>query len=518
MKNRTWRAPRPRRHATVIGTAVAGLVLAVGMNGQAFADDEEEREGASTRSAGSSCSAAELAELKAAGDNFAQACLPGNDFAGLKAQPDTLKPGESDSSDNLSLIANLPKQGPFASEAALNSDLAFKGDYVFAGNYEGFMVYDVKRPKYPRIVAQVKCTGAQNDISVYKNLLVLSVDSSRNDSSCASTAQSATVKTSWEGVRVFDISNPASPRYVSAVETPCGSHTHTLAPDKKNKNVYVYVSSYSPNAAFPDCQPPHDKIGVVKVPVDDPAAAKLVGTPVLFPDGGQPAGGYSSQTTGCHDITAYPSKDIAAGACMGDGILMDISDRENPKVTTTVRDTENFAFWHSATFNNAGTKVVFTDELGGGGGPTCNPETGRTKGADAIYDITRLGQLKFGSYYKIPRTQSNTENCVAHNGSLIPVEGKDIMVQAWYQGGISVMDFTNSKKPKEIAWFDRGPISDTELKTGGSWSAYYYNGYIYSNDIQKGLDVLSLDDKRTDGAKKVRMDRFNPQSQPFYNN
>jgi hypothetical protein len=454
--------------------------------------------------------------MKRAGDNFAMACLPGQDLAQLDDSGATLAPGETASSPNMSLLANIPKQGDFAPENALNSDLAFKDGYAYAGNYNGFMVYDVRRPTQPRIVTQVVCPGAQNDVSVHGDLLVLSVDSSRNDDSCSSTPQSAENKDSWEGIRVFDISDRANPEYVAAVETDCGSHTHTLAPSKGGDDLYVYVSSYFPSAAFPDCQPPHDKISVVKVPVDAPENAALVGTPVLFPDGGNPAGGYSRETSGCHDITAYPSKDIAAGACMGDGILLDISDRENPVVTEQVRDTENFAFWHSATFNNAGTKVVFTDELGGGGGATCNPTVGPNKGANGIYDIVD-GQLEFKSYYKMPRTQSNTENCVAHNGSLIPVKGKDIMVQAWYQGGVSVFDFTDSANPKEIAWFDRGPLSNERTIIGGSWSAYYYNGYIFSNDIQKGFDVFDLRDSRVADAKRVRMDEFNPQSQPSFN-
>jgi hypothetical protein len=454
--------------------------------------------------------------LERAGDNFAMACLPGQDFAQLDANDPTLKPGETASSPNMSLIANVPKQGHFAGESAFNSDLAFKDNYAFAGNYNGFAVYDIRRPTQPRVVTQVLCPGAQNDVSVYGSLLVLSVDSSRSDDSCSSGAQSAAVKESWEGIRVFDITNPAAPEYVAAVETDCGSHTHTLAPTKDGQDLYVYVSSYAPNATFPDCQPPHDKISVVKIPVASPAQAELVGTPVLFPDGGNPAGSYSRETSGCHDITAYPEKDIAAGACMGDGILLDITDRANPQVTEQVRDTENFAFWHSATFNNTGTKVVFTDELGGGGGPTCNPGVGSEKGANGIYDIVD-GDLVFQSYYKMPRTQANTENCVAHNGSLIPVKGKDIMVQAWYQGGVSVFDFTDSANPKEIAWFDRGPISEERLVLGGSWSAYWYNGYIYSNDIQQGFDVFDLRDARVADAKKIRMNLFNPQSQPSYN-
>ncbi|MFD1824658.1 LVIVD repeat-containing protein [Mumia zhuanghuii] len=424
--------------------------------------------------------------------------------------------GETASSPNMKLLANIPKNGAFAEEAAFSTDLAFKGNYAYAGNYNGFTVYDIKKGSRPTQVAQVVCPGSQNDISVSGNLLILSTDSSRSNASCDNIGQSASVKESWEGLKVFDISKPASPKYVASVETKCGSHTHTLAPSKDKKNLYAYVSSYSPNVAFPDCQPPHDLISIVKIPVKNPAAAAVVAEPVVFPDGGNPPGGYSSTTSGCHDITAYPSKDIAAGACMGDGVLFDIKDREKPKVIEQVRDTTNFAFWHSATFNNAGTKVVFTDELGGGGGPTCNPTVGDVKGADAIYDITKAKKLEFKSYFKIPRTQANTENCVAHNGSLIPIKGKDIMVQAWYQGGISVWDFTDSANPKELAWFDRGPLSAERLILGGSWSAYYYNGYIYSNDIQKGFDVFGVKDRRLAGAKGYKYDELNPQSQPSF--
>ncbi|KAA1424504.1 hypothetical protein FE697_000805 [Mumia zhuanghuii] len=433
---------------------------------------------------------------------------------------DVLGVGEVASSRNMKLLSNIPKNGAFAPESAFNSDLAFSGRYAYAGNYNGFTVYDVKKGSSPTQVAQVLCPGSQNDVSVYGNLLVLSTDSSRSDDSCASVTQPATVKESWEGLKIFDISQPTNPRYIKSVETKCGSHTHTLAPSKNKKDLYVYVSSYFPNLTFPDCQPPHDLISVVKIPVKNPTAAAVVDEPVLFPDGGFEGGpgptpiADLSATSGCHDITAYPTKDIAAGACMGDGVIFDIRDRANPKVIEQVRDTENFAFWHSATFNNAGTKVVFTDELGGGGAATCNPEIGPERGANAIYDLTKKNDLVFKSYYKISRTQAATENCVAHNGSLIPVPGKDIMVQAWYQGGISVWDFTNSAKPKEIAWFDRGPLSADRLILGGSWSAYWYNGYIYSNDIQQGLDTLAVKDVRLLGAYGYDYDELNPQSQP----
>ncbi|MFB9908342.1 LVIVD repeat-containing protein [Allokutzneria oryzae] len=445
------------------------------------------------------------------------------------AQQDTAAavPGENEisSSRNIRQIANIPKQAPFNTEAALGTDIAFTGKYAVVGNYDGFIIYDISRPEKPKIVSQVLCPGSQNDVSVSGDLLFLSTDSSRSDNSCNSTPKPATEKDAWEGIKVFDIKDKANPRYVSAVETKCGSHTNTLVPDKRRQNVYIYVSSYSPNATFPDCQPPHDLISIVKVPVKNPAAATLVAEPVLFPDGGNtgipgsfPAN-YVTATSGCHDITAYPEKDLAAGACMGEGVLFDISDREKPRVINTVKDDKNFAFWHSATFNNDGTKVVFTDELGGGGAPACTAAIGSVRGANGVYDITGRGdkrKLEFRSYYKIPRVQAETENCVAHNGSLIPVFGRDIMVQAWYQGGVSVWDFTNSSRPVEIAYWERGPYNASKLVTGGSWSAYYYNGHIYSSDIQKGLDVLELNDWRTFSAQFVRMREFNPQSQGRY--
>ncbi|WP_407654817.1 LVIVD repeat-containing protein [Actinomadura luzonensis] len=426
-------------------------------------------------------------------------------------------PGEIVMSPNIKHVLNVPKPEALAD---IHTDMAFQGDYAYVGNYYGFSIYDIRNPKKTSLVSSVVCPGGQMDVSVYGNLLFGSVDSSRNNDSCASTSQPASVKESWEGMRIFDISDKSAPKYIKSVETNCGSHTHTLVPDRRGENVYIYVSSYSPSAAFPDCQPPHDLISIIKVPLRDPTAATVVATPNLFPDGGFGGvpGTYpdsKSATTGCHDITAYPEKGIAAGACMGDGILLDIRDPERPRVTAQVRDETNFAFWHSATFNNDGTKVIFTDELGGGTRATCNEAIGPNRGANAYYDIVR-GQLVFKSYFKISRHQADTENCVAHNGSLIPVKGRDIMVQAWYQGGISVVDFTDSAHPQEIAYFERGPDNTAPALSGGFWSAYYYNGYIYGSDFNLGLDVLKINDPRTNQAGSVRTDRLNVQSQASY--
>ncbi|MEV7107639.1 LVIVD repeat-containing protein [Streptomyces atroolivaceus] len=484
-----------RRRRLGVAAAAAGLIATLFTAGPAAATPDP-GDTATTRSG---VSVSEQAEARAAIESGE---IPGVD--------------EIVHSANIEHLTNIPKDAL----QGTNTDLAFQGTYAYAGNYDGFRIFDIRNPKKPRTVAQVLCPGSQNDISVSGNLLFLSTDSSRSDDSCASTTQPATEKSSWEGMKVFDISDKRNPKYVAAVETACGSHTHTIVPERKS--VYVYVSSYSPNETFPDCQPPHDGISVIKVPRKAPEDSRIVNFPVLFPDGGNPGAPANpgvSKTTGCHDITVLPSKDLAAGACMGDGLLFSIKDPENPKIIDRVQDNVNFAFWHSATFNQDADKVVFTDELGGGGAATCNDEIGPNRGADGVYDITGRGdQLKlvFRSYFKIDRPQADTEVCVAHNGSIIPVKGKDLMVQAWYQGGISVWDFTNSSKPKEIAFFERGPVSTEAVTTAGPWSAYYYNGYIYSNDIAKGFDVLKLNDRRTDPAKKVRLPELNVQTQPDY--
>ncbi|MEE2041653.1 hypothetical protein Q8791_30975 [Nocardiopsis sp. CT-R113] len=411
-------------------------------------------------------------------------------------------------SSNITHVAHVPKPDAVRST---NSDLAFTGDYAIGGNYDGFVVYDISEPEDPQIVSEVLCPGGQGDVSVSGDLLYFSVDYPRAGTECGAAAVPTTDPDGFEGIRIFDISDKANPQYVAAVATDCGSHTNTLVPGKDGEHEYIYVSSYSPSAQFPNCQPPHDKISIIEVPVDDPASAELIDAPVLFPDGG------NARTSGCHDITVFPSKDVAAGACMGDGILMDISDPASPVVTEVVQDT-NFAFWHSATFTNDGKNVVFTDELGGGGAPTCTEEIGPERGADAVYSLDGDGSgadLAFQSYFKIDRHQGG-EICVAHNGSLIPVPGQDFFVQSWYTGGVSVIDFNDAANPEEIGYFDIDSRVEDGVQDNNSWSAYYYNGYVYSSDIGRGIDVLKLDDPRLRAAERVRMDEFNPQSQPVY--
>ncbi|HJE58595.1 MAG TPA: hypothetical protein K8V84_08810 [Nocardiopsis listeri] len=439
-------------------------------------------------------------------------------FTGLlgpaNAHADT-PPSEDVTSDNVEHIANLPKPEAIGNT---NSDMAFTGDYVIGGNYDGFVIYDVSEPSDPRIVSEVLCPGGQGDLSVSGDLVYFAVDYPNASDECGAPAVPVTDPDGFEGVRVFDISDKTAPQYIAAVRTDCGSHTLTLVPGDDERE-YVYVSSYAPAEEFPNCQPPHDKISIIEVPLDDPASAALVNEPVLFPDGGNhDQDGLLRPTEGCHDITAYPEKDLAAGACMGDGILMDISDPVEPVVTEVVQD-ENFAFWHSATFTNDAGTVIFTDELGGGGAATCTEEIGPERGANAIYTLDGEGAdatLDFASYYKLERHQGDEQVCVAHNGSLIPVPGQNYFVQAWYQGGVSIIDFNDPTDPREIGHWDPDDRIDPDIENGSSWSAYYYNGHVYSSDMRRGLDVLELTDPRLRPAERVTYDEFNPQTQPSF--
>ncbi|GAA1892636.1 LVIVD repeat-containing protein [Asanoa iriomotensis] len=423
------------------------------------------------------------------------------------------------------------------------SDLAFKGDVAFMGGYNGFTVLDVANPSAPSILTTVVCPGGQGDVSVYGNLLFMSVEETRGRVDCGT---NPAVGTRFQGVRVFDISNVSNPQQVAAVQLCRGSHTHSLVTKPgDNDNVYVYVSGTAGvrndmpascnNNPASGVDPSRWRIDVIKVPVANPAAAAVVSGPRLFtnPETGavdglqnapqtprHPSGSNwspSPVTDACHDITSYPALGLAAGACEGNGILIDISDPANPKRLDEVAD-PNFAYWHSATINNDGTKVIFTDEWGGGTGARCRDTDLPEWGANAIFDIVD-GKMQFRSYYKLPVPQALVENCVAHNGSLLPVPGRDILVQAWYQGGISLMDFTDSAHPKEIAFFDRGPVSPTALSLGGFWSAYWHNGQIYGSEIARGFDTFGLKPSadlsaaEIEAAREVQVVETNPQHQ-----
>jgi len=425
-----------------------------------------------------------------------------------------------------------------------NTDLAFAGDRLFVGSYHGFNTYRVEVPASPQLVTSVVCPGGQGDVSVVGNLLIMSVEQTRGRLDCGLQGVAEPVSDQrFRGIRIFDIGDMRMPRQVAAVQTCRGSHTHTVVADPDDEgNVYVYGSgtgAVRPGEELEGCsdESPAEnpdtalfRIDVIQVPLASPEDAAIVSRPFVFrdPETGAAAGLWpggdhgpgtqrSAETSRCHDITTFPDAGLAAGACSGNGILFDISDPVNPVRLDDVID-PSFAYWHSATFNNDGTKVIFTDEWGGGGRPRCRASDPREWGANAIYDIVD-GEMQFRSHYKLPAPQTERENCVAHNGSIVPVPGRDIMVQAWYQGGISVFDFTDSSNPVEIAFFDRGPIHPDRFVMGGFWSAYWYRGYIYGTEIARGLDVLELlpseylTENEIAAAASVASPAFNAQQQ-----
>jgi hypothetical protein len=425
-----------------------------------------------------------------------------------------------------------------------NSDLAFSGSHVVMGNYHGFNTYNIERANKPQLIASVVCPGGQGDVSIWGNLLFMSVEQTRGRLDCGLQGVVPVVSNErFRGVRIFDISDLKNPKQVAAVQTCRGSHTHTLVPDPRDKShIFVYgsgtggVRSGEELVGCSGKDPKDDpntslfSIDVIEVPIANPSQARIVNQPRLFASTeGNLAGLWmggdhgehtqrTSTTNQCHDITVYSEIGLAAGACSGNGILMDISDPRNPKRLDFVSD-PGFAYWHSATFNNDGTKVLFTDEWGGGGRPRCRAVDPLTWGADAIYDIVDK-KLVHKGYYKMPAAQTEQENCVAHNGSLIPVPGRDIMVQAWYQGGLSVFDFTDSAHAKEIAYFDRGPINGEAMLSGGYWSTYWYNGNLYGSEMARGIDVFRLkpseflSQNEIDAAMQFRLQEFNSQNQP----
>jgi hypothetical protein len=484
--------------------------------------------------------------------------------------------------------------------AFANSDLAFEGNHLFQGNFYGMNIFDISNPAKATLVTSMVCPGGQGDVSVYKNLMFMSVEMPNGRLDCGvqgfppdpltpeeeqeqKKAEAAKDKNSdqakdkdsdqaknadakdadadkdkqekkhhipsaqkdrFRGVRIFDISDIRNPKQVAAVQTCRGSHTHTLVVDPNDKdNVYIYVSGTSfvrqpeelagCSGEKPDKDPNTAlfRIDVIKVPLAAPQNAAIVSSPRVFIDPrtgainglnnggthGKKGAEKPADTDQCHDITVYSAIGLAAGACSGNGILLDIKDPVHPKRVDAVND-PNYSYWHSASFSNDGSKVVFTDEWGGGLGARCRPNDPNKWGADAIFRLNN-DKLTFANYYKLPAAQSDTENCVAHNGSLVPIPGRDVEVQAWYQGGISVVDFTDPAKPFEIAYFDRGPIDPKMLVLGGDWSAYWYNGFIYGSEIARGLDVFQLTPTKfltqneIDAAKTVQVGTLNVQNQ-----
>jgi hypothetical protein len=470
--------------------------------------------------------------------------------------------------NGMRLLSFTPKPAAFDTVRGLtfvNSDLAFSGKYVYQGNFAGFSIWDVSNPSKPALVAAVPCITSQGDPSIYGNLLFISAEGNGNRNDCKNTGVQNPAD-HMAGVRIFDVSNPEQPRLVKNVQTCKGSHTHTLIPSPTDKGVvYLYVSGSQgarPETELAGCKNGTDaadetnslfRLDVIKVPLAHPENAEVVTGARIFTNmlpaptrsganarrGGRGRGAAAGAAEGpppaptgprnCHDVSAYPAIHLLAGACASYGLLVDISNPEKPVRLDAVSDT-NFSLWHTAVFSNDGSKVVFTDEWGGGTAPNCQATSMMEMGGNTTLTISADRKLREHTYFKLPSAQTPMENCVSHNGGLVPVPGRDLMVQGWYQGGIDVSDFTDPDHPFEVAYFDRGPVDapgDTAAASarsrytiGGSWGAYYYNGYVYSSELARGFDVLELtpNDKisanELAAAKLVRFEQYNPQSQP----
>jgi hypothetical protein len=493
-----------------------------------------------------------IAILSSAAVASAQLSDPGSDPRVGLAGGHWIDAGEAIS--NLNFVAHKDRPTGYFNPAdrgdlaVANTDITFRDNFLFQGNGRGVMIWDISDPANPTLRSATVCPGGQGDVSVYGNLLFVSTEGLSGRIDCGAQGVMDTVSADrMRGVRIYDISDIDHPKQVAAVQTCRGSHTNTVVPDPVDKNVvYVYVQGISrvrPTAELAGCsglRPEQDpntslfRIEVIRVPLNAPQDAKVVSTPRLFADAktgavnglakanpGDTLAGVqkTAETNQCHDITVYPALGLGAGACSGNGILIDIRNPAEPKRIAEVSD-PNFAYWHSATFSNDGSRIIFTDEWGGGWLARCRATDPPKWGADAIFTLTSDRKFQLDGYYKLSAPQSAQENCVAHNGSLIPVPGRDILVQGWYQGGVSVFDFTDPAHPKEIAYFDRGPLDANKLLLGGSWGAYWYNGHIYSSDIGRGLDVFTLKPSQDltqneiDAANLVHLDIFNPTTQP----
>ena len=463
----------------------------------------------------------------------------------------------------MSLVSFSGKPAQFDTARGLtfvNSDLAFGGNFVYQGNFAGFSIWDVSDAAKPKVVSVMECITSQGDPSIYGNLLFISAEGNGNRNDCGKGGVQDP-KDHMAGVRIFDVKDPAHPRLVMNVQTCKGSHTHTIVPHPKKKGViYLYVSGSQgarPNTELAGCTNGTDaadeanslfRLDVIRVPLAHPERSEVVTGARIFTGleqapraAGRPA--RAPAPTGprnCHDVTVYPERHLLAGACGSYGLLVDISNPEKPVRLSAVSDT-NFSLWHTAVFSNDGKKVVFTDEWGGGTSPMCQKSSMMQMGGNTTLTIGDDRQFTQHAYFKIPSAQTAQENCVSHNGGLIPVPGRDLMTQGWYQGGVNVIDFTDADHPFEVAYFDRGSIDPSPAAAdvpvpppaqtppaggrargtiGGSWGAYYWNGFVYSSELDRGFDVIALTPSEQlsaneiAAAKLVRFVQYNPQSQP----
>ena len=499
----------------------------------------------------------------------------------------TLKSGRFDAgvaASNMRLVSFSPKPPQFDTVQGLkfiNSDMAFGTHYAYQANFAGFTIWDITDPAKPAMASVVKCITSQGDPSIWGNLLFISAEGAGNRNDCSDGGVQEP-KDHMAGVRIFDVTNAKAPKLIKNVQTCKGSHTHTIVPSPTDPGIiYIYVSGQGqarPATELAGCKNGTDpadptnsmyQLDIIKVPVAHPERAMVIPGARIFTGldgagdckqfclpanpnraagrgrGGAPAdapaaaaGPVSTGPRNCHDVTAYPSIHLLAAACSTHSILVDISNPEKPFRIDALSDTNNFQGRHTAAFSNDGKKLIQTDEWGGGTGPMCQAGSMIELGGNTVIALDAKKKQSQKAYFKLPAAQSAEENCVSHNGGIIPVPGRDLYVQGWYQGGVDVMDFTDQDKAFEIAYFDRGSIDPPAMvdvpaaaaaasgqrggghTIGGSWGAYYWNGYIYSSELDRGMDIYeltpsaSLSANEIAAAKLVVFTEYNPQSQP----
>ena len=500
-------------------------------------------------------------------------------FPSSKDPRSGLKSGRYDAGvaeKNMRLISTVPKPAPFDTVRGLtfiNSDLAFRGNYVYQANFAGFSIWDITDPAKPVMTAVVRCITSQGDPTIYGNLLFLSAEGAGNRKDCGDGGVQDP-KDHMAGVRIFDVSNPKAPKLVKNVETCKGSHTHTLVPSPTNKRIiYLYVSGQQaarPETELAGCKNGTDaadptnslyQLDIIKVDLDKPEQATVIPGARIFTglDGASECRRYCAPVDprraqrarpaddflaagprNCHDVTAYPAMNLLAASCSTHSILVDISNPEKPFRINALADTNNFQGRHTAAFSNDGKKLIQTDEWGGGTGPMCQASSMIELGGNTVITLDGTKKQTQRAYFKLPSAQAAEENCVSHNGGIIPVPGRDLYVQGWYQGGISIMDFTSADSAFEVGYFDRGSIDPPRPVDvpsaaaagmnpnvrgggnviGGSWGAYYWNGLVFSSELDRGMDILELTPSaeltanEIAAAKLVRFEEYNPQSQP----
>jgi hypothetical protein len=396
-------------------------------------------------------------------------------------------------SPNMSLIANFNDESTYAA----GSDIGFWGNRAVFGNLSpgGFRLLDISNPTRPHMISNFECEGSQSDVSIWEDLVFVSVDTAQFGPECGAGAASLdqfVIGNVWEGVRIVSIADPTNPRQIAAVDTDCGSHTHTLVPDVTNGRLLLYVQSYPLTNHSVECNPvSHRKISVIEVPLDDPASASVISTPSVSP------------SIGCHDVTVFLERKLAAAACISESQLWDISDPANPVILSSIVN-PLINIHHSSGFSWDGNTIVLGDELGGAAAAPGCLGLGVPLGALWFYDVSDpANPVEMGSYL-LPR-QAVSELCTAHNFNLIPLtDGRDLLVSAWYTGGTTVVDFTDPANPQEIGYY---------VAEGGiTWSSYFYNGYVYANNYgDRGIDVLRLDEPSL--AARVPLTRMNAQTQ-----